>query len=163
MREDDATGAIYLPLTTLAGAIGNLPVVNGMYDFQLSQFGLTTLPGSYAFNVARLSEMLNFTSSRDHAGYDLSLRGAYDINCQIKVQPGIYYSPMPPAQRKRTAKANWVPISSMETIFKAPSFLIGRKAEPIPPHSAWRSTPNGGKTTGLSTPSPLCAHFRSPA
>lgn len=85
MREDDATGAIYLPLTTLAGAIGNLPVVNGMYDFQLSQFGLTTLPGSYAFNVARLSEMLNFTSSRDHAGYDLSLRGAYDLNCQIKV------------------------------------------------------------------------------
>lgn len=33
MREDDATGAIYLPLTTLAGAIGNLPLSTGCMTF----------------------------------------------------------------------------------------------------------------------------------
>lgn len=159
MREDDATGAIYLPLTTLAGAIGNLPVVNGMYDFQLSQFGLTTLPGSYAFNVVRLSEMLNFTSSRDHAGYDLSLRGAYDLNCQIKAQPGIYYFSYAACATQADGKGNWVPISSMETIFKAPSFLIGRKAKPyttsfgLEINAEWRQ--NDGLVNTISALRPL--------
>ena len=63
--------------------------------------------------------MLNFTSSRDHAGYDLSLRGAYDLNCQIKAQPGIYYFSYAACATQADGKGNWVPISSMETIFKA--------------------------------------------
>lgn len=130
MREDDETGAIYLPLTILAGAIGNLPVINGMYDFQLSQFGLTAIPGSYSCNVARLSEMLNFTSSRDHAGYDLSLRGAYELNRRIRAQPGIYYFSYAACATKEDGRGNWLPIGSMETMFKAPSFLIGRKFTP---------------------------------
>lgn len=130
MKENDKTGLKYMPLTILAGAIGNLPVINGIYDFQLSQFGLTTLPGSYQFNVARLSEMLNFTSSRDHAAYDLSLRGAYELNCRIKTQPGIYYFSYAACATEEDGNGNWVPIDSMETMFKAPSFLIGRKCKP---------------------------------
>lgn len=130
MREGDRTGAIYLPLTILAGTVGNLPVINGIYNFQLSQFGLTAAPGSCQLNAARLSEMLNFTSSRDHAGYDLSLRGAYEINQQIRTQPGVYYFSYAASATKADGKGNWLPISSMEAMFKAPSFLIGRKFTP---------------------------------
>lgn len=129
MGENEQTGAKYLPLTIMAGAIGNLPIINGIYDFQLSQFGLTTVPGSYEKNVAELSEMLNFTSSRDHAGYDLSLHGAYEINQMIDTQPGIYYFSYAACATEEDGNGNWVPVDSMETMFKAPSYLIGRKFE----------------------------------
>lgn len=127
MREDDETGLLYLPLTILAGAIGNIPLINGIYDFQLSQFGLTAVPGSFQLNIARVSEMLHFTSSRDHAAYDLSLHGAYALNQKIRPQPGVYYFSYAACATEEDGRGNWTPISSMEMIFKAPSLLIGRR------------------------------------
>ncbi len=159
MKDYEQLGIKYLPLTILAGAIGNLPVINGMYDFQLSQFGLTVIPGSYALNVATLSEMLNFASSRDHAGYDLSLRGAYEINEQIETQPGIYYFSYAACATEEDGNGNWVPVDSMTAMFKAPSFLIGRKFEAyttpfgLEINADWQ--PNDGLVNTISALRPL--------
>lgn len=76
---------------TIAKLMGNLPVINGIYDLKLEQFGITGIPGDWKLNIATNDKIKNMTSGKDHAGYDLTLIGAQDLNSHTELNPDIYY------------------------------------------------------------------------
>lgn len=130
MSADNEKGLIYFPLAILAGTIGNIPVARGVYDFQLSHFGLTTDPKTFKLTAATPSKMLNFTSSRDHAAYDLGLQGSYELNQLIKTQEGVYYFSYAACATEQDENGNYRPKDSMETMFKLPSREIVYNLKP---------------------------------
>lgn len=81
-------------LLLMSAAINVIGTVFGnnflVFSFQLSQFGIT--PGqdqSRAF--INPSGVWNFYATNDNCGYDMTLRGAAELNEKIKLAPDTYY------------------------------------------------------------------------
>ena len=62
----------------------------GPVSLQLSHFGVTPKQGEkrVSFN---LSKLYNYYNSKDNCGYDMTLRGARELNETIKLSPDTYY------------------------------------------------------------------------
>lgn len=62
----------------------------GPVSLQLSHFGVTPEQGikRVGFN---LSKLYNYYSSKDNCGYDMTIRGARELNKTIKLSPDTYY------------------------------------------------------------------------
>ncbi|MDR1465275.1 MAG: hypothetical protein LBJ11_08265 [Oscillospiraceae bacterium] len=72
--------------------IGNLPLGNAIYDFQLEQWGLTDPPLTLTKPTwTQRRQWLHFTAGTDNALYDLSLHGAYELNRRLFPVEEIYY------------------------------------------------------------------------
>lgn len=66
------------------GVAGIASPVEGVYDFRLDHFGIDKIDASGAIDALT-------ASGNDHAAYDLSPDGAYELNKQIKTVEGVYY------------------------------------------------------------------------
>ena len=62
----------------------------GPVSLQLGHFGVTPKQGQQrvAFN---LSKLINYYKSKDNCGYDMTIRGAQELNSIIKMSPDTYY------------------------------------------------------------------------
>lgn len=62
----------------------------GPVSLQLSHFGVTPKQGEkrVSFN---LNKLYNYYKSNDNCGYDMTLRGAKELNAKIKMSPETYY------------------------------------------------------------------------
>ncbi|MDR3312899.1 MAG: hypothetical protein LBS96_00400 [Oscillospiraceae bacterium] len=89
MRGDDAWS--YTGVLAIFAALGSAKHVNGIYDVQLDQFGLSLPPGKGDGKMPSLQQITAFAQSGDNALSDLSIAGARRINDQVQTQPGVYY------------------------------------------------------------------------
>ena len=80
-----------LLINTVLNLIGTVLGNNFLvFSFQLSQFGLTPAQDQFrAFPT--LSGIWNFYRSNDNCAYDMTLRGASELNETIKLSPNTYY------------------------------------------------------------------------
>ena len=72
--------------------IGNIAGMAGSnyLDLKLDQFGLTRAPGEGKANF-NLCGILNYALSNDNCLYDLTLRGAQELNAKMGIVDGVYY------------------------------------------------------------------------
>lgn len=113
---------ISLGLNILGATAGNNFI---MWSFQLSHFGLTPKQGEAraAFDI---SKVVNFFHTKDNCGYDMTLRGAAELNEKIKLSPTTYYYSYAARATVTDENDNEIPIDSMFTMFKPSARKIGR-------------------------------------
>ena len=95
-----------------------------MWDLNFSQFGLTPKQGEERASFS-ISNIINFYNAEDNCGYELTLRGARELNEQIKTVPTAYYYSYTARATTTNSLDNEIPISSMFTIFKPSSLILG--------------------------------------
>ena len=81
-------------MVLLATVINMIGMVLGdnflVFSFQLGHFGLT--PGQDQFRaLPSLSGILGYAKTNDNCGYDMTLRGASELNKTTKLAPNTYY------------------------------------------------------------------------
>lgn len=114
----------------LANALG-ISQLNNIYDFQLEQFGITTVPGETS--DAYLDSVLqsDFIAGTDQAWYDLSISGCNELNKRFaqsfEDDPSIYYfSYAGNKTYKNIFTGNYLPKVTMWTPFWYFSIKMGR-------------------------------------
>lgn len=83
-----------LPTAYLLAFMGNLlgcSSVSGFWDYQLEQFGLTSVPEQGITAKLNLAGIVRMAKSNDNCGYDLTIRGAKALNEMIDTVDGVYY------------------------------------------------------------------------
>lgn len=96
-----------------------------MWSLQLSHFGLTPKQGESTVPLS-LTNIKNFYEAEDNCGYDLTLRGAAQLNEKIKTVPGVYYYSYTSRATTTDENDNEVPIDTMFTMFKPSSRILGK-------------------------------------
>lgn len=116
-------------IMTLISAFANIVgVVVGreimMWDLQLGHFGLTAREDQNraAFSWERIK---NFAQTGDNCGYDMTLRGAKELNEKIKLSPYTYYYSYSTISTKETVVGTQIPIPSNFALFYLTSIYIG--------------------------------------
>lgn len=95
-----------------------------VFSFQLSQFGLT--PGQDEFRaLPNFKGIYNFYKYKDNCGYDMTLRGARELNEKIKLAPNTYYYSYTTAATREGLFGLQTPLSSLNPIFYISSAMIG--------------------------------------
>ena len=85
------TKAPMMLLATLFHFVGSTFGNNfGPVSLQLSHFGITPKQGVKRVEFS-LSKLYNYYNSNDNCGYDMTLRGARELNDKIKMSPDTYY------------------------------------------------------------------------
>lgn len=83
-----------LPVAFLLAFMGNLlgiSSLSGFWDYQLEQYGLTSVPSQGIKASFNLPGIIRMIKSDDNCGYDLTLRGAKALNDKIDTVDGVYY------------------------------------------------------------------------
>lgn len=95
-----------------------------MWDLQLGHFGLTAREDQQKakFNFAAIR---NFAATKDNCGYDMTLRGAIELNEQIKLSPYTYYYSYTTIATEETCMDTQVPILSTFMMFFPTATLLG--------------------------------------
>lgn len=110
------------------GAAGIASPVEGIYDFKLDHFGIDKLDAQAAIKALT-------AAGNDHAAYDLSPDGAYELNKQIKTVEGIYYfSYSYSTTQKSIILGNHTPIKSTLPVLYPFAIAMG----------AYKGTTDGG-------------------
>lgn len=93
-------------------------------NIQLGHFGLTAKQDQEraSFNMERIR---NFAQTGDNCGYDMTLRGAKELNEKIRLSPYTYYYSYSTISTEETAVGTQMPISSNFALFYATSIYIG--------------------------------------
>lgn len=96
----------------------------GPISLQLGHFGVTPKQGvkRVSFNVHKL---VNYYKSNDNCGYDMTLRGARELNQMIKMSPDTYYysfSTYSTVTNEKTGRQNIV--GNTNWMFKPTSLLL---------------------------------------
>ncbi|MBQ2964338.1 MAG: hypothetical protein IJE14_06720 [Clostridia bacterium] len=106
-----------LLLATAINAIGGIFGNNFLvFSFQLSQFGLTPAQDEFRA-LPDFKGIYNFYKYNDNCGYDMTLRGAKELNEKIKLDPNAYYYSYTTAATKEGLFGLQYPISSLNPIF----------------------------------------------
>ena len=117
-------------IMTLIGFFANvLGVAFGksimMYDdVQLGHFGITAKENQEKA-VFSWERIRNFATTKDICGYDMTLRGAQELNARIKLSPYTYYYSYSTISTEETAVGTQLPISSNFALFYMTSIYIG--------------------------------------
>jgi len=90
----------FVPIYSMLSFIGTIPVLNGVYDMHLEQFGLSNPAGQWG-NMLTQKKLRAFLRSRDHATADLSLDGAEELNRAAPIRPELYYFSFPCALKTK--------------------------------------------------------------
>lgn len=95
-----------------------------MWRLQFGHFGLTPKQNEQKakFNPGAVK---NIVASGDHCGYDMTLRGAAELNEKIQLVPSVTYYSYTGRASKTTAVGTEVPISTMFAMFIPSSIYIG--------------------------------------
>lgn len=96
-----------------------------MWGMQMSHFGLTPKQGE-ARTKLNISKIINFYKSNDNCGYDMTLRGAAELNARIKLAPNTYYYSYSAIATTTDDSDNEVPIKSMFTMFRPSARYLGK-------------------------------------
>ncbi|ENK1243928.1 lipase [Clostridium sporogenes] len=115
------------------GALGTVTDKNNLfsslYDLKLDQWGLKKKQGeSQRDYINRVLESSIWNNTKDIATYDLSTKGAKELNTWVKAQPDVYYfSWTTQATRESILTGHSVAqIGPMNPIFYIPGNLIGK-------------------------------------
>ena len=117
-------------IMTLIGTFANLlGVVFGkgvmMWDnVYLGHFGITAREDQDKA-VFSWEKIMNFAQTKDICGYDMTLRGAQELNAKIKLSPYTYYYSHSTVSTTESVLGTQVPISSNFALFIPTSFYIG--------------------------------------
>ena len=96
-----------------------------MYDdVQLGHFGITAKENQEKA-VFSWERIRNFATTKDICGYDMTLRGAQELNSRIKLSPYTYYYSYSTISTEETAVGTQLPISSNFALFYMTSIYIG--------------------------------------
>jgi hypothetical protein len=113
-------------------SLGNLPLGNAVYDFQLEQWGLTSLPLTLPNPQEKdRAAMALFFSGTDNAGFDLSLHGAHVLNQRLYPVEDVYYFSFSAVKTKLDPKTgDHIPESDVFFPFLPTSYLMGKSGAP---------------------------------
>ncbi len=129
-------------LPAIVTAVNFMGAIDGNYflvfNMQLSQFGLTPIPSErqipalhwgdpgYKNTKAKFSvkNIINFCKSHDNCGYDMTLRGAAELNEKIKLVPETYYYSYSTVASQTGIFGRQQAIDSLNSIFDISSTMI---------------------------------------
>lgn len=106
----------------LIGAIFGSKIL--MFDLQFGHFGITPRQDEKRAKFS-MDIIKNFANANDNCGYDLTLRGAAELNKKIKTVDSVYYYSYSCIASKETALGTQVPIASNFIMFIPSSLYIG--------------------------------------
>lgn len=95
-----------------------------VFSLQLGHFGLTPKQGEDRAKL-NLRAIKNFYTSNDNCGYDMTLRGAAELNEKIKLSENTYYYSYTTAATETGAFGRQQPIKTLNSIFAISSSMIG--------------------------------------
>ena len=95
-----------------------------VFSLQLGHFGLTPKQDEARAKL-NLRAIKNFYKSNDNCGYDMTLRGAAELNEKIKLSENTYYYSYTTAATETGAFGRQQPISTLNSIFAISSSMIG--------------------------------------
>lgn len=108
-------------LNVVGTLIGNDFMV---FSLQLGHFGLTPKQGEDKASFS-LKNIKNFYKANDNCGYDMTLRGAAELNETIKLAPNTYYYSYTTATTETNCLDRQQPMASLNPIFYISSAMIG--------------------------------------
>ncbi len=134
-------------LLAAMGTLLGIKPISGFWDFQLEQYALTPVPSqniSGGFNIAGLRDIVKYD---DNCGYDLTIRGAAELNENIDIVDGIYYFSYTGEQVTQKSDGTYVPPIDMFPMFTLFSYMIGKFDGEI--YDSVEMTPEWRKNDGL--------------
>ncbi len=115
-------------MTLIIGALNLVGAVAGsellMWDLQMGHLGLTPKEGEARAKFS-LSNIKNVVDSHDNCGYDMTLRGAAELNEKIKTVDSVYYYSYSCNSSYKTSCGTYLPIASNFVMFYLTSVYIG--------------------------------------
>lgn len=95
-----------------------------MWDLQMGHLGLTPKQNEKKATFS-LSTIRTVVAAQDNCGYDMTLRGAAELNEKIKTVDSVYYYSYSCNSSKKTLVNTYVPITSNFMMFIPTSIYIG--------------------------------------
>lgn len=95
-----------------------------VFSLQLSHFGLTPAQGEKRVPLS-LEKIWNFYKADDNCGYDMTLRGARELNEVTKLAANTYYYSYSTCATKETLFGIETPVSTINPIFGISSAMLG--------------------------------------
>ncbi len=115
-------------MTLIIGALNLVGAVVGseimMWDLQMGHLGLTPKEGEARAKFS-ISNIKNVVDSKDNCGYDMTLRGAAELNEKIKTVDSVYYYSYSCNSSYKTSCGTYLPIASNFVMFYLTSLYIG--------------------------------------
>ncbi len=87
-----------------------------VFSLQMSHWGLTPAQGEKRVGIS-FDSITDFYNSDDNFGYDLTLRGARELNEKIKLAPNTYYYSYTTVASKESVFGTQVPVATLNPIF----------------------------------------------
>lgn len=113
---------LVIGVLNFAGAVFGRNVL--MWDLQMGHLGLTPKQGEERAKFS-LSTINNVVKAQDNCGYDMTLRGAAELNEKIKTVDSVYYYSYSCNSSTKTALGTYVPIMTNFVMFFPTSLYIG--------------------------------------
>ncbi|MBR5496707.1 MAG: hypothetical protein IKV76_01860, partial [Clostridia bacterium] len=95
-----------------------------MWDMQMGHIGLTPTQDEERTSFS-MEKVRTAVANQDNCGYDLTLRGAAELNAKIKTVENAYYYSYSCNASNKTAVNTYVPISTTFALFIPTSIYIG--------------------------------------
>ncbi len=115
-------------MTLIIGALNLVGALIGsdilMWDLQMGHLGLTPKQGEERAKFS-ISNIINVVNSHDNCGYDMTLRGAAELNEKIKTVDSAYYYSYSCNSSNKTFLGTYFPIKSNFVMFYLTSLYIG--------------------------------------
>lgn len=115
-------------MTLIIGAINLVGSLIGseimMWDLQMGHLGLTPKQGEEKAKFS-FSTIKTVVDAQDNCGYDMTLRGAAQLNEKIKTVDSVYYYSYSCNSSNKTALGTYFPIKSNFVLFYLTSLYIG--------------------------------------
>ena len=113
---------ILMGVVNIGGAVFGSEIM--MWDLQMGHFGLTPAKGEGKAKFS-LAAIENMVESKDNCGYDMTLRGAVELNEKIKTVDSVYYYSYSCNSSVKTVFGTYLPILSNFAMFFPTSIYIG--------------------------------------
>lgn len=120
----DETPTAYL-LAFMGNVLGSSSMA-GVWDYQLEQYGLTSVPSQGIKANLNPAGIKKFVTSDDNCGYDLTIRGAQALNDRIDTVDGVYYFSYTGEKVDELEDGTYKPQSDMFILFPIFSRKIGK-------------------------------------
>ena len=115
-------------MTLIVAGVNLIGAISGndfsVFNFQLGHFSITPKQGEEKAKFS-LKAIRNFYKAEDNCGYDMTLRGAKELNESIKTAENTYYYSYTTVATEPTGLCGrQQPISTMNSIFKTSATMI---------------------------------------
>lgn len=111
-------------LAFLGNVLGSGPKAD-FWDYQLEQFGLTSVKSEGIKAHINFRGISRFVKSDDNCGYDLSLRGAKAMNEWMDIVPSIYYFSYTGEADTQLKNGRYMPKTSISPVLWASGLILG--------------------------------------